>query len=64
MFPFLALVSTRSRAARDMVQYYWETMEASVRSESILEAMRNSGLREVNCNTQVGVFKEYTAVKS
>ena len=49
---------------RPEAQYYWETMEASVRSESILEAMRNSGLREANCNTQFGVFKEYTAVKS
>jgi len=64
VFPFFALICTRSRAARDMVQYYWETMEASVRSESILEAMRNSGLRQANCNTQFGVFKENTAVKS
>ena len=64
VFPFLALVSTRRRAARDMVQYYWETMEASVRSESILEAMRTSGLRQANCSTQFGVFREYTATKS
>ena len=64
LFPFFALISTRSRAARDMVRYYWETMEACVRPGSILEAMRSSGLRQANCKTQFGVLKEYTATKS
>jgi len=63
-FPFLALVFTRSRQARDLVQYYWETMDTCVQPARILEAMRSSGLKEVNCSTRFELFSEYTAVKS
>jgi demethylmenaquinone methyltransferase / 2-methoxy-6-polyprenyl-1,4-benzoquinol methylase len=63
LLPFLALVFTRSRDARDMVQYYWETMDACVLPARVLEAMESSGLREVKCNTRYEVFTEYTAVK-
>lgn len=64
VFPWLALLCTRNRDARDMVYYYWETMNACVQPGRILEAMRSSGLREVNCTTWFGLFTEYTAVKS
>ena len=64
LFPLFALISTRSRAARDLVRYYWETMDACVRPGRILDAMQGCGLREVNCNTLFGVLKEYTATKS
>lgn len=63
LFPFLALISTRSRDARDMAYYYWETMEACVQPGRILEAMRNSGLWEVKCTTQLELLTEYTAAK-
>jgi demethylmenaquinone methyltransferase/2-methoxy-6-polyprenyl-1,4-benzoquinol methylase len=63
LYPFLTLVLTRSRDARDMVQYYWETMEACVPPARVLEAMQGSGLREVKCNTRFELFTEYTAVK-
>src|SRR5436190_3371727 len=63
LFPFLALLFTRSRHARDMAQYYWETMEVCVLPARILEAMRSSGLREVKCSTRFQLFTEYTAVK-
>src|SRR5262245_14484462 len=53
LLPFFALVLTRSRDARDMMQYYWETMEACVAAERVLEAMRSSGLREVKCSTRL-----------
>jgi demethylmenaquinone methyltransferase/2-methoxy-6-polyprenyl-1,4-benzoquinol methylase len=64
LFPFLALVCTRSRDARNMVQYYWETMEACVLPVRVLEAMRSSGLQEVKCCTRFGLLTEYTAVKA
>lgn len=63
VLPLLALLSTRSRDARDMVHYYWQTMEACVPPERVLEAMRNSGLREVRCETSMGMLTEYSGVK-
>jgi len=64
LYPLLTLVFTRSRHARDMVQYYWETMDTCVEPARILDAMRSSGLKEVNRNTHLELFSEYTAVKS
>ena len=63
LYPFLALLFTRSRDARDMVQYYWETMDACVLPARVVEAMQNSGLKEVKCNTRFDLLTEYTAVK-
>jgi demethylmenaquinone methyltransferase/2-methoxy-6-polyprenyl-1,4-benzoquinol methylase len=63
IYPFLTQLFTRSRDARDMVLYYWETMDACVQPASVLEALRSTGLTEVKRNTALGLFSEYTAVK-
>src|ERR1700676_2128697 len=38
IYPFLTQLFTRSRAARDMMVYYWETMDACVPPAAVLEA--------------------------
>ncbi len=63
IYPGLTRLFTRSRAARDMMHYYWETMDASVPPETVLEAMRAAGFAEVKCARAIGLFSEYTAVK-
>jgi demethylmenaquinone methyltransferase/2-methoxy-6-polyprenyl-1,4-benzoquinol methylase len=64
LYPFLTRLFTRSRDARDMMRYYWETMDACVPPASVLEAMRSVGLAEVRRDTVLGLFSEYTAVKA
>jgi len=64
IYPFLTQLFTRSRDARDMMLYYWETMEACVPPATVLGALRAVGLAEVNRNTALGLFSEYTAVKN
>jgi demethylmenaquinone methyltransferase/2-methoxy-6-polyprenyl-1,4-benzoquinol methylase len=64
LYPFLTQLFTRSRDARDMMLYYWETMDACVQPASVLEALRSTGLTEVKRNTALGLFSEYTAVKA
>ena len=64
IYPFLTRLFTRSREARDMMRYYWETMDACVRPASVLEALRSVGLTEVQHHTVLGLFSEYTAVKA
>jgi demethylmenaquinone methyltransferase/2-methoxy-6-polyprenyl-1,4-benzoquinol methylase len=64
IYPFLSGLFTRSRDARDMMRYYWETMDACVPPAAVLETLRNAGLTEVRRNTALGLFSEYTAVKA
>ena len=64
LYPFLTRLFTRSRDARDMMRYYWESMDACVPPASVLEAMRSVGLAEVRRDTVLGLFSEYTAVNA
>jgi demethylmenaquinone methyltransferase/2-methoxy-6-polyprenyl-1,4-benzoquinol methylase len=64
IYPALTRLFTGSRAARDMMRYYWETMEAVVPPESILEVLRSTGFTEVKRNVVGGVCSEYTARKA
>ncbi len=63
VYPFLTQLFTRSRAARDMMVYYWETMDACVPPETVLEALRTVGLADVKREKMLGLFSEYSAVK-
>jgi demethylmenaquinone methyltransferase/2-methoxy-6-polyprenyl-1,4-benzoquinol methylase len=64
IYPFLAFVFTRSDAARDMMRYYWETMDTCVRPDSVLRALGDAGFTRVELNVSLGVFSEYSAVKA
>ncbi|MDP3071832.1 MAG: class I SAM-dependent methyltransferase [Opitutaceae bacterium] len=63
IYPGLTRLFTRSPAARDMMRYYWETMDASVPPATVLEAMRAAGFAEVKCHRIMGLFSEYVAVR-
>jgi len=64
IYPALTQLFTRSADAREMMRYYWETMDACVVPETVLSALASVGLTEVNRHTQLGLFSEYTATKS
>jgi demethylmenaquinone methyltransferase/2-methoxy-6-polyprenyl-1,4-benzoquinol methylase len=64
IYPFLAQLFTRSRAARDMMVYFWETMDACVPPEAVLEALRAAGLSKVERVKMLGLFSEYIATKA
>jgi demethylmenaquinone methyltransferase/2-methoxy-6-polyprenyl-1,4-benzoquinol methylase len=63
IYPALTRLFTRSRDARDMMRYYWETMEACVPPETVLQALRGVGFTEVKRIKMLGLFSEYSAVK-
>ena len=64
IYPGLTRLFTHSTDARDMMLYYWETMNACVPPDCVLEALRSVGLVGVKRNTALGLFSEYTAVKA
>lgn len=63
IYPWLTQLFTRSRAARDMMVYYWETMDACVPPETVLQALRATGLAGVERIKLLGLFSEYVATK-
>jgi demethylmenaquinone methyltransferase/2-methoxy-6-polyprenyl-1,4-benzoquinol methylase len=64
LYPYLTQLFTRSRDAHDMMRYYWETMDACVPPASVLDAIRAAGFTAVKRNTALGLFSEYSAVKT
>jgi demethylmenaquinone methyltransferase / 2-methoxy-6-polyprenyl-1,4-benzoquinol methylase len=63
IYPGLTQLFTRSRAARDMMHYYWETMDVCVPPDAVLAAIRAAGFKDVKRNRLLGLFSEYVAVK-
>ncbi|MDO8543274.1 MAG: class I SAM-dependent methyltransferase [Opitutaceae bacterium] len=63
VYPALTQLFTRSRDARDMMRYYWETMDACVPPETVLAALRAAGFGEVERTKMIGLFSEYSALK-
>jgi demethylmenaquinone methyltransferase / 2-methoxy-6-polyprenyl-1,4-benzoquinol methylase len=63
VYPGLTRMFTGSRAARDMMRYFWETMDACVRPETVLAALRGAGFTDVRLTRLAGLFSEYSAAK-
>ena len=63
IYPGLTQLFTSSRDAKDMMKYFWETIDACVPPAAVLEAMRNAGLADVKRAALLGLFSEYTAKK-
>jgi demethylmenaquinone methyltransferase/2-methoxy-6-polyprenyl-1,4-benzoquinol methylase len=63
IYPALTQLFTRSRDARNMMRYYWETMDACVPPEVVLAALQNAGFAEVKRVKMLGLFSEYAGVK-
>lgn len=63
-YPFLTRLLTRSDDAHDMMLYYWETMDTCVPPSHVLAALQAAGFSAVRREVVLGLFSEYTAVKS
>ena len=46
-----------------MMHYYWQTMDACVPPEQVLQAMRSAGLTSSRRRALGSIFSEYSAVK-
>lgn len=64
IYPALTRLFTRSKDARDMMRYYWETMDACVPPDLVLSALRTAGFSGVKRVSMLGLFSEYAATKA
>lgn len=63
IYPWLTQLFTRSREAKDMMVYFWETIDACVPPASVIAAMQAAGFSGVRRVGLMGLFSEYTATK-
>jgi demethylmenaquinone methyltransferase/2-methoxy-6-polyprenyl-1,4-benzoquinol methylase len=64
VIPGMTLVSTGSREAKLLMDYYWDTVEKCVPPETIVAAMRGAGFANVKFEVVIpGAFCEYTGTR-
>jgi demethylmenaquinone methyltransferase/2-methoxy-6-polyprenyl-1,4-benzoquinol methylase len=62
--PLLTRFTTRRASSQLLWQYYWDTIEACVRPDAVVDALGEAGFGGVQCHKVFGIFSEYTARKS
>lgn len=61
LVPVVAAVFGRRRESAELWRYYWDTIEACVPPQRVLDLLRDAGFDEPRRYVEVGVFSEYTA---
>ncbi len=60
--PLMARLFRRSPETQELMRYYWDTIENCVPPESILEALKAAGFKDVQRHVVFGIFSEYTGL--
>ena len=63
LVPMLSRLTTRDPCARALLRYHWETIVNSVPPEAVMRALRDSGFRDVNCRSELDLFRCYIGRK-
>jgi demethylmenaquinone methyltransferase/2-methoxy-6-polyprenyl-1,4-benzoquinol methylase len=63
LVPLAARLVARRGSTPELWRYYWDTIDACVAPEAILQALRDAGFTDVRRHVELGVFSEYTAVR-
>jgi len=61
--PGIARVVAQRNKTAELWRYYWDTIEACVPPETVLDALRAAGFRRVRRYVELGIFSEYTGFK-
>jgi demethylmenaquinone methyltransferase/2-methoxy-6-polyprenyl-1,4-benzoquinol methylase len=64
LVPVFTRLRTRNPEAELLMRYFWDTIEACVAPEQILDAMDEVGFLDVRRALVVGLFSEYTGYKA
>lgn len=62
--PVIARFAARKNASPELWRYYWDTIEACIAPETVMQALRDAGFTDVRQHLELGVFSEYTASKA
>ena len=62
LVPLVARLGRGGRASRELMEYYWDTIEMCVPPRVILDGLEAAGFSRVDRYVEGGIFSEYTAV--
>ena len=63
LVPLVARFGRGGRASRELMEYYWDTIENCVPPAVILEALAGAGFQRAERHVEMRIFSEYTAVR-
>ena len=61
--PALARVVGSSRDMPELMRYYWDSIEACVPPQKVIEQLQAAGFDKITRHVVLGIFSEYVAVK-
>lgn len=62
--PLIARFIGKRSDTAELWRYYWDTIEACIPPEQVMQALRDAGFSDVRRHVELGIFSEYTAVKT
>jgi demethylmenaquinone methyltransferase / 2-methoxy-6-polyprenyl-1,4-benzoquinol methylase len=62
--PALAHLVARHSEMPELMRYYWDTIEACVPPQTVIDGIRAAGFVEVSRHVELGIFSEYQARKA
>jgi demethylmenaquinone methyltransferase / 2-methoxy-6-polyprenyl-1,4-benzoquinol methylase len=62
--PAIAWMRGRGGQARALMQFFWDTIEACVPPESVLQALERAGMAGPQRSVSLGIFSEYTGKRT
>jgi demethylmenaquinone methyltransferase/2-methoxy-6-polyprenyl-1,4-benzoquinol methylase len=63
LVPLVARFGRGGRASRELMEYYWDTIEHCVPPSAILGALADAGFSRTGRHVEMGLFSEYRAVR-
>lgn len=63
LVPLLTRLTTRHKETALLFEYYWDTIEACVPPEKVIQALKNVGFENANRRVELGIFSAYTGTK-
>lgn len=61
--PLMARLGSGKGGARELMTYYWDTIEHCVPPSTILDALAQAGFTAVERHVELGIFSAYVAVR-
>lgn len=61
--PLVAAFVARGQSTAELWRYYWDTIEACIAPDAVMQALRDAGFQDVQRHVELGVFTEITARK-
>lgn len=61
--PLVARLVGKQRDTAELWRYYWDTIEACIAPQAVMQALRDAGFAEVQREVELGIFSAYTATR-